>query len=209
MYEIVMYKGKEFQIDTELKQLKDNLGRLWKYCPEFDSKIGRAESSFESDLNFVEVEGYPRGREGKKYRQFGFNGLTVGCHHLVWILHNLEIPEGIVVDHINIDPSDDRIENLRLLTNAQNLQNKSRYKVKVGKLKGQTDQVGVTIKYGKHGNKMYKANWYDKDKKLKGKVFAVNKYGEELAYFLACEVRHLEILKLNLLHGMSYSESHM
>jgi len=202
----VKYKGTELEIDTETKTLYTTYGRFVRYNPKLKSKI---EVGFHSDADWEEMEGSLCGREGKKYRQFHINGKTVKSYHLVWMLHNGEIPNGLLVDHINIDPSDDRIENLRLLTNAQNLQNKSRYTVKVGKVKGQTDQVGVTIRYGKTGNKMYKANWHDKDKKLQGRVFAVNKYTDELAYFLACEVRHLEILRLNLLHGMSYSESHM
>lgn len=33
------------------------------------------------------------------------------------------IPEGLVIDHINRDPSDNRIENLRVVTQALNLTN--------------------------------------------------------------------------------------
>lgn len=33
------------------------------------------------------------------------------------------IPEGLVIDHINRDPSDNRIENLRVVTQATNLSN--------------------------------------------------------------------------------------
>jgi hypothetical protein len=45
-------------------------------------------------------------------------------HHLVWLMHHGELPEqGYDVDHINMDRSDNRIENLRLATRSQNMMN--------------------------------------------------------------------------------------
>jgi hypothetical protein len=54
-----------------------------------------------------------------------------------WILLNGPIPKGLDVDHINGNKSDDRIENLRLATRSQNLQNVVRSN-KVSKFKGVT-----------------------------------------------------------------------
>lgn len=42
---------------------------------------------------------------------------------LVWIYHHGSIPAGYVLDHINGDSTNDRIENLRAVTQAVNLQN--------------------------------------------------------------------------------------
>lgn len=44
-------------------------------------------------------------------------------HHIVWLMHNPAIPEGYVIDHINRDPLDNRLENLRLATRSQNAMN--------------------------------------------------------------------------------------
>lgn len=46
------------------------------------------------------------------------------AHRLVWILHHGAIPPQLVVDHINGARSDNRIENLRLVTHNVNMQNK-------------------------------------------------------------------------------------
>lgn len=40
---------------------------------------------------------------------------------LVWMIHHGEIPVGKVVDHINNDCTDDRAENLQLLSQRQNV----------------------------------------------------------------------------------------
>lgn len=42
------------------------------------------------------------------------------AHSLIWILHHGDIPSGYEIDHINGNPSDNRIENLRIATHAQN-----------------------------------------------------------------------------------------
>lgn len=42
------------------------------------------------------------------------------AHNVVWWLHNGEIPEGLEIDHINGVRTDNRIENLRLVTKLEN-----------------------------------------------------------------------------------------
>lgn len=44
---------------------------------------------------------------------------------VVWFLHHGTMPDG-EIDHINCDPTDDRIENLRVVTREQNLWNTER-----------------------------------------------------------------------------------
>ena len=45
---------------------------------------------------------------------------NVQVHRIVWVLNFGSIPAGMEIDHINRNPSDNRIENLRLVTRSQN-----------------------------------------------------------------------------------------
>lgn len=54
------------------------------------------------------------------YTQLSFKGKTTLAHRVIWIMHNGPIPDGYEIDHINRVRNDNRIENLRLLTVAEN-----------------------------------------------------------------------------------------
>ena len=43
-------------------------------------------------------------------------------HRIIWEMFNGEIPKGKVIDHINNNPSDNRIENLQCITQTKNAQ---------------------------------------------------------------------------------------
>jgi len=70
-----------------------------------------------------------RGKSGVIGRQTGMCGIvrvdkvSYKTHRIIYEMHNGPIPEGLFIDHINRDPSDNRIENLRLATQFQNTQN--------------------------------------------------------------------------------------
>lgn len=84
-------------------------GRLiWKKC--------RSGLRIGTEAKALDVAGYVQVRVA---------GTLVKGHRLAWYLHYGEWPNGDI-DHINGDRSDNRIANLRVVTNAINCQNKRR-----------------------------------------------------------------------------------
>ena len=62
------------------------------------------------------------------YCKIGFNNKTEYYHRVVWILANGDIPDGFVIDHINGDKLDNRLENLRAVPHYINSNNKTHHR---------------------------------------------------------------------------------
>ncbi len=73
---------------------------------------------------------------GHTYRLVRVNKVSYLAHRIIWELHHGEIEEGMVIDHINGDTLDNRLENLRVCTNTQNAQNIHAGRGIYSKLKG-------------------------------------------------------------------------
>lgn len=58
------------------------------------------------------------------YVSVGAKGIKAYAHRIVWFMHHGEIPNGCDIDHINHDRTDNRIENLRIVSRSENLKNK-------------------------------------------------------------------------------------
>jgi hypothetical protein len=61
------------------------------------------------------------------YKVCRFKGKAIRVHRIVWALNKEELPSGFI-DHINGIRDDNRMENLRVVSHAQNLQNMKRAK---------------------------------------------------------------------------------
>jgi hypothetical protein len=63
-------------------------------------------------------------KTGHGYVKARVDGKLIPAHRLVWLWHNEKLPE--LIDHINGVRHDNRIENLRACTEAENARNKSK-----------------------------------------------------------------------------------
>ena len=57
------------------------------------------------------------------YIKTELNGRKLFVHRIIWVMFNGDISSKLVIDHINRNKKDNRIENLALVTNSENCQN--------------------------------------------------------------------------------------
>ena len=57
------------------------------------------------------------------YWRVSVSNKQIRLHRVIWEMHNGPIPDGLVIDHIDRDISNNRIENLRAVTIKQNSHN--------------------------------------------------------------------------------------
>ncbi len=76
------------------------------------------------------------GGGNKLYASVAVNQIPYKLHRIVWEMHHGEIPKGIQVDHINGNIHDNRIQNLRLASDAQNRRNCKKRSNTIFRLKG-------------------------------------------------------------------------
>jgi diaminopimelate decarboxylase len=67
---------------------------------------------------------------------------TWKAHRIVWIMHFGEIPEGMLIDHINGVGTDNRVSNLRLATRTENGRNAKKRRTSKSKYKGVSWRAG-------------------------------------------------------------------
>lgn len=111
-----------------------------------------------------------------------------------------DIEDGFVIDHINGDRLDNRIDNLRVIEKGKNARNTAAYK------NNTSGVVGVYFDI-KSGYEYWKACWMELDGKQKTKAFSIKKYGYDGAFNLALNYRKEQISRLNS-EGAGYTDRH-
>lgn len=133
-----------------------------------------------------------------------FNGKRHCCHRIIWVLHFGSIPDGMVIDHIDGNKLNNRLENLRAVSQAMNMRNQTK-PAKSGGKRGVTRQ---TIRRANGSSDDYwTARWVDLNGKDHGRMFNIKRYGEDGAKLLALECRK-EMMELLNSQGAGYTEAH-
>jgi len=152
--------------------------------------------------NIGKVVGYVRtSKRGIQRWQTMIGGKSYLCHRIIWEIFNGEIEAGLTIDHIDQNPLNNRIENLRCVPNQINARNKGRYQ------NSSTGVNGICFWFCRNGDEYVAAQWQDLEGNRKGKKFSINKYGRDEAIRLGIEYRNEQIRILNL-KGAGYSVMH-
>lgn len=121
---------------TEARQLPNQkyLASVFEYNAEAGLLVWkrRDRSTFKSDGSFkswnTRFSGKVAGSQnGQGYRQVDLDGKVYLAHRIIWTLVNGDIGAEDI-DHLNGDRSDNRIENLRVVSRSVNLRNSARIK---------------------------------------------------------------------------------
>jgi len=110
----------------------------------------------ESGLRHIRLNKSAGTKTNRGYWQLWHKGKLYRAHRVVWFLVTGEDPGDKVVDHVNGDGLDNRFENLRLCSNAENCRNSKKRSNNRQKYKGVSKQTngGYTARIMVDGKQM-------------------------------------------------------
>lgn len=96
-------------------------------------------------------------KSNQGYKQTEINSVAFMLHRIIWEWHYDTIPEGLTIDHIDRNGLNNKIENLRLTTHAQNMANRKLFKNNTIGYKGvvSTPSGKFQARANKNGVKLY------------------------------------------------------
>lgn len=100
-------------------------------------------------------------------------------HRIIFLLHNNSADQSLIVNHIDCDPHNNKIDNLELISKAEN---NKRTKQQVYNQPRSNNTSGIIgVRFCKIGNTNYVTAYCSKNGKAIYKSFSINKLGEEEA----------------------------
>ncbi|AUS01375.1 hypothetical protein NVP1284A_48 [Vibrio phage 1.284.A._10N.286.55.A5] len=95
----------------------------WKFRPRYHFKNEGAFKMWNRRYSNQECGRIKENSSGKRYRTIMLDGKPKYAHRLAWFIFKGDIDDSMQIDHINGDGLDNRIENLRQVTAAENSKN--------------------------------------------------------------------------------------
>ena len=163
---LLVYPSQE-QLHEIFEYRDDNISQplIWKIRPAYRLKIGDIAGSL----------------YGGRYYTVSVYYIRYKLHRLVWIYHNGDVPNGMIVDHVDGNSINNRIENLRLATPSENNRNSKISSKNTSGVKG--------------------VYWYKRDKKWKAQIMVDHKFIHLGYYNTIEEAEAAIIIARNNLHG--------
>jgi len=121
---------------------------------------------------------------------------------VIWIMNNGYLPKEFVIDHIDGNPLNNDIANLRAVTQTQNNRNATIRK------DNQTGNVGVSFNYCKITGRTHVVGHWRENGKRQSRSFSVQKYGLLPAFEMAVTIRETKLSALNDI-GYGYTDRHL
>ena len=177
------------------------VSKIFKYDPSIPQKLRWIISSRCKGNLFDKPAG---SMSAKGYWIVKYEGKTYQTHRIVYALYNEDFDifdSSRHIDHLDGVRTNSAIENLREASRELNRRNTAM------SVRNNSGVTGVSLKISGGKPTSYRATWALLDKTPQEKNFALSKYGEELAFFMACEYREQMINLLNL-QGAGYTEGH-
>lgn len=109
-----------------------DFAKHFEYCEMSPTGLVWKHFNGSRNPNFIRNKGdiaghlhsYPTGKP--KSADVGLCGQQYKCHHIVWLLHGRTLSKDLVIDHIDGNPWNNSIENLRLVTENINRRNSAK-----------------------------------------------------------------------------------
>ena len=200
-----MYKIKDIP-DEFLEKLEYDenspSGLVWKVnIYNKNGKLHTRKGTVAGSINYK--------NKGERASNWSVKILNLGkftCHRVIWALFNGKPDKSMIVDHIDGNPLNNKIENLRLVTSSDNNRNSARQK----KFQDSYLPNGVTFKEAINGSKTkynpyFEVHWQDEESKNKNKCrnkcFSINKLGIIPAQYEAIKFRRSKEVNFTERHG--------
>lgn len=121
-----------------------------------------------------------------------YRGVSYRLHRVIWTLvNNCEIPDGMVINHIDCDRANNHIDNLECVSQEENSKKQKQHISTCTRINNSTGINGVCLRTCTSKNYKYDVFicYWQHEGKTKTRTFSINKYGYDEAYRLACEWR--------------------
>ena len=112
--------GNKSRVDPRyLTYIFQTNGNIWRVNVQRPDQAGTKLKRYLFECPYILIQT----KQGNGYLRLVINGKNILQHRLIWEIFNGEIPVGFNIDHKNQIKNDNRLVNLRLATQQQNIQN--------------------------------------------------------------------------------------